>query len=317
MKLTTSIVAVGLAFAGALAAAPAQAQNRTYTAVSAANLPSLPSLPGPGTSCGSTQSPCRTLQAAVSVTAVNGVIDVLSPGEYGPLTISHAVTIQGHGWATVTATSGGTGITINAGNTDKINLRGLLIDGGGSGSNGISFTSGASLNVQGCQVRNFAGGIGIQFVPGGASLLFVSDTVVSDNSANGGEGVFVGNGTAFLTRLQADNDYSGIVVQGSSAINVTVTDSTVTGNAGQGITAISLNGSQVYVAVRTSNISGNGTGIAAGNTGAIIHLAQSTVTGNQTGWTTSNTAGLVGSAEDNLIDDNPSGNSAPPGPLYK
>ena len=102
-KIAFPLTLLATALVCALAAAPAQAQTG----------PTPPSrqrpvgLPGAG-SCGSVQSPCRTLQAAFNVTAENGVIDVLDPGEYGPLTITHGVSIQGHGWATVTATSGAT-----------------------------------------------------------------------------------------------------------------------------------------------------------------------------------------------------------------
>src|SRR5262249_39951203 len=126
-------------------------------------------------------SPCRSFQHAHDVVASGGEIDVLDPAGYGALTISKSISIQGHGFAGISASSG-IAITIGAGPTAKINLRGLLIDGAGSGDTGIRFSSGASLNVQDCLIRNFAvngqgTGYGIAFSPNASSNLAVSNTV--------------------------------------------------------------------------------------------------------------------------------------------
>jgi hypothetical protein len=94
--------------------------------------------------------PCRTFQHAHDVATANGEIDVLDPAGYGPLTITKAINIQGHGFSGISVASGGTGININAGATDKINLNGLLIDGAGVGALGISFNTGGSLSVNNC-----------------------------------------------------------------------------------------------------------------------------------------------------------------------
>src|SRR5215510_642454 len=72
--------------------------------------------------------PCRTFQHAHDVVAAKGEIDVLDPAGYGALSITKAISIQGHGFAGLAVTSGN-GISISAGANDKINLRGLLIDG--------------------------------------------------------------------------------------------------------------------------------------------------------------------------------------------
>src|SRR6516165_7290011 len=57
-------------------------------------------------------SPCRSFQHAHDVAAANGEIDVLDPAGYGPVTITKAISIQGHGFSGITVASGGTGITI-------------------------------------------------------------------------------------------------------------------------------------------------------------------------------------------------------------
>src|SRR5262245_56090079 len=78
--------------------------------------------------------PCRTFQHAHDVVAPGGEIDVLDPAGYGLVTISKSISILGHGFAGIAA-PGGTAVTVNAGASDRINLRGLLIDGVGTGTN--------------------------------------------------------------------------------------------------------------------------------------------------------------------------------------
>src|SRR5690348_7701771 len=94
-------------------------------------------------------APCRTFQHAHDSVAPGGEIDVLDPAGYGPVTITKAISIQGHGFSGISAPTGNA-IAINAGASDRINLRGLLIDGVGTGNSGISCVSVAvgSLNIQ-------------------------------------------------------------------------------------------------------------------------------------------------------------------------
>src|SRR5690348_9618582 len=73
-------------------------------------------------------APCRTFQHAHDSVAAGGEIDVLTPAGYGTLIINKAISIQGHGFSGISAPGGATAIFINAGPSDKINLRGLLID---------------------------------------------------------------------------------------------------------------------------------------------------------------------------------------------
>jgi hypothetical protein len=110
---------------------------------------------------------------------------VLDPANYGALTINQGISIQGHGWASVSAETGKASITINAG--DKINISGVILDGGGvANSIGIQFNAGGSLTVRDSVIRNFYED-GIFFVPNssGASYIFVSNTLVSDNRGYG------------------------------------------------------------------------------------------------------------------------------------
>ena len=99
-------------------------------------------------------APCATFARAYTVTQSSGIIAALDPGKYGPLTITYPVTVNGNGWAAITAPAQGNGITINAG-SGNVNLIGLEVDGAGAAYNGIVFNSGSSLTVSNCIVKDF------------------------------------------------------------------------------------------------------------------------------------------------------------------
>src|ERR1700688_3221620 len=155
-KIVMSFTLLVSAFVCLLPAVPAQAAAaRTF--VSAAGSDS--------NNCANVVTPCRHLAAAYAATAANGEIYVLDPANYGAVTITGPVSIEGHGWASIAPVSGNPAITINANPGDKINIIGVVLDGGAlTGTNGIQFNSGGSLTVEDSVIRNF-GVHGIDFVP--------------------------------------------------------------------------------------------------------------------------------------------------------
>ncbi len=154
-KITSLPTIAGALLALGLSAAPAEAQaNRTWVS-------------GKGTDSGTCTlaAPCRTFAFALTQTNASGEIDVLDPAGYGPVTIAKAISIlnDGVGVAGIQAGSGN-GVTINAGASDSVHLRGLTIEGAGRGTNGILFNTGGNLAIENCVIRNFAN-IGINIVP--------------------------------------------------------------------------------------------------------------------------------------------------------
>jgi hypothetical protein len=291
----TIIAVVGFALA-TLSVVPAQAQRVFVSAMGS-----------DGNPC-SFASPCRTLQQAHDTVAAGGEIDVLDPAGYGTLAISKSISIQGHGWAEVTTTNVGlAAIQINVGATDTINLRGVIVEGFGTGQDGITFASGGSLNIQDCVIRHFTN-VGISFLPSSGSLsLFVSDTLVSD-IPNVGIGVANNAGsptmTVVLNRVQVENGKYGIsmsVFPGATA-NVSIVESVVANQSFRGIDAGSSGGA-IIAMVRNSTVSNNGTGIVAAESGVVVLVAHSSITGNGTGLAVFGGATLS-SYGDNNVDGN-------------
>jgi hypothetical protein len=181
------------------------------------------------------------------------------------------------------ATSSVTGITINAGANDVINLQGLDIDGAGSGANGIQFNTGASLNVQNGIIRGF-------FKRNQRSAEWFERSVCWEH--------------AYLQQL------TGIRFQ-NSAISTGVLNDLQLFNNGKGIVALGASSTgPTTVTIQNSVVATNGTvGILSGSYCAIM-VGKSAI-GNATGWLAVN-RGQVISSSNNGIGGNVTGNSAPP-----
>jgi hypothetical protein len=264
-------------------------------------------------------APCRTFAGAHNKTNPGGEISVLDPGGYGKVTITKSISIvnDGVGEAGMLFVWSGVGITVNAGAIDIVSLRGLIIDGGGVGTNGIKFNTGKSLTVTNTIVRRFTQH-GIYFLPNTASSLTVSNAMVTDN---GSIGIFVsptGSGaiTAVFTRVEVNaNAFSGIYLSGltnTGSVKGTVSDSSASGNAftayvAQTDAAHAPTSMMLYRSVAANN----GGGVYADGVGAIVRMSQSVLTANNVGW--GGATGIVNSYGDNYIDGNNSFETAPTG----
>jgi len=300
MKHITIVLAAALALAAALPTAPANAQN----------LRSFVSAHGLDTNSCVLASPCRTLAHALTQTNSGGEIDVLDAAGYGALTIDRAISIvnDGVGTAGVIVPSGGTGIIVNAGVNDTVSLRGLSIEGGGVGSNGIAFNTGKSLTVENCVIRHVTNN-GLAFFPNATSHLAVSNSVVADNVSDGIVVAPTGSGTvtAVINRVEANNNIIGIYAEGldsTGTVNVTVSESVVAKSSTAGFYVHSTVGkAPTTLTVFHSVTANNGYGFEVTGQGATLRAAQSMVTGNAGGWLAT-ASGVIQSYGDNYIDGN-------------
>ena len=257
-------------------------------------------------------SPCRSFQHAHDVTAANGEIDVLDPAGYGALTITKAISIQGHGYSGLTVPSSGTGITINASATDAIHLNGLLIEGGQAGATGIAFNTGQSLTVENCVVRNVTGN-GLAFFPNVTTVatLAVSNSYFNNNG-NSAMMISASSSGAVTASIERTGFYAnagnGLVVNGSSsigALTVAVTDSVAANNGNGGfLVESSAAGSVSNLSLTHSLAEGNNIGLVAGGANATLWLAQSTVTGNSTAGFEGIIPGSIKTFQDNYFSNN-------------
>src|SRR5205814_6102850 len=99
-------------------------------------------------------APCKTFAGAISKTAGGGEINVLDPGGFGGVTITKSITISSTFEAGVLV-SGTPGITVAAGIADTVVLEGLDIEGLGTGTNGVNFSSGLQVVINNCKIHHF------------------------------------------------------------------------------------------------------------------------------------------------------------------
>lgn len=128
-------------------------------------------------------APCKTFAGAISKTATGGEINTLDAGGFGAVTITKAITIasEGVGEAGVLV-SGTNGIIVNAPTGSMVYLRGLQLEGLGTGLSGI-LVLGGDVHVENCVIRNFRGspGVGINVQSSVRSRVFVSKSSIMGN----------------------------------------------------------------------------------------------------------------------------------------
>jgi hypothetical protein len=265
---------------------PALAGTLTRTFVSSTGSDSNP--------CTVTQ-PCATFAVAYAAVAVNGIVAALDPGKYGPLTISTSVTIDGNGWAAITApvgpalTSGG--IYVPFSSNANVILRGLTIDGANAGNgtstitNGIGFFGSGSLTVDDCVIRNMTG-IGLQFQVGNTSAtqtLSVSNTTVNNAAQQGIAVISSNNGpiTASFVHSVLINNANAVQVnaEGTGAIVAAIKDSVISNNE-QAINAGATAGTTADVTLTRTQIANNNVGVSSYDATSTIWLSQSTIVHN-------------------------------------
>lgn len=166
--------------------------------------------------------PCRTFQQAITQTNAGGEIVVLDSAGYGPLTITQSVTITNPGGVEAGITATGPNqiaILINPSSSSVVTLRGLTLEGGGTGLDGIVLSSRTqgTLNIIDCVVKDFTN-VGILLTPFNSTLTTVFPNVLITNSLvlnNKGSGieVFPADGN---THLSYSIDHTTVTFNGTS-----------------------------------------------------------------------------------------------------
>jgi hypothetical protein len=285
------------------------------------------------------QRPCRLLPQALLAIANGGEIWILDSANYNvaPVGITHSVTILAiPGVVGSIVASGGDAIDIHTAGV-TVTLRNLVLLNAGGGADGVHFTQGSELTIEGCEIYGM-GGSGISASATNARIA-VTDTVVRDNAAygvslagsvkaaldsvhllnNALSGLFVGgNADAMLgNSVAADNGTFGVTVQATAGATTraVVQESVLRANTGGGLEGFADGGDFAQISVNRTSISDNGTGVAAStNAGGsvIVVLDRDVVTGNTTGVKVSGSgSGVVYSRQDNTLHGNATDLSGP------
>ena len=248
---------------------------RTYVSVNGNDM-------NTGSSC-AVNAPCRSFGAAQTVTSPRGEIVAVDTGDYMPVTITQSVTIKAAPGVDATIVAQfGDAITVNAGSSDIVVVRGLTLNGGGSGMTGVHFFHGNLLYVENCVIDNFNND-GITM--GGAGSLRVKDSVIR----NGVEGIRLQSSSGLIHAVIdhvtiQNNMFSGIFAAENS--QTTVRDSTLADNGQYGVQVGDFSGTS-ELNMENSVVQGSFNGIFAGAGGGgsttTVRVSQSTIIDNNQG----------------------------------
>jgi hypothetical protein len=108
-------------------------------------------------------APCKTFAGSISKTAAGGEINCLDPGGFGGVTITKSLTIKCHYTEGGVLVSGTNAIVINAAATDRVTLKGLDINGIGTGAQtsltGVKVLSAGIVHLIDNEIYRFKAGI--------------------------------------------------------------------------------------------------------------------------------------------------------------
>jgi hypothetical protein len=246
-------------------------------------------------------APCKTFPGAISKTATGGEINCLDPGGFGGVTITKAITIKCQYTEGGVLVSGTNAIVINAPNTASVVLRGLDINGLGTGLNGVRVLGAKNVQIIDTEIYGFTQN-GVDFEPStaGAQLLVV-DSHIHDNGGNGVLNAPQSTGSpskAVLRRNLIAFNTCGVVAAEFGANNSTFgTDCGTAANAQTPIATVNsfentiTNNSFVGVFSRgttatnrigLNQITNNTTGLAVQDSGKILSWGNNFLGGNGT-----------------------------------
>ncbi len=208
-------------------------------------------------------APCKTWAGAISKTAPGGEIDAVDPGGFGAVTITKAVTLDGHVGLSGIVTGAQNAIIVSAGANDVVVIRGLEVNGLGVGLNGIKFNSGKALVVENTSIRQFTQA-GIDFEPVLAAQLVVKNVHFTSDAGGGivvgGTPVSGASSVAVIARSHFFNCGIGLRVTGNA--HATATESVFFGNATAGVQSDTSGD----LSVERGMVSGNGVGALGDST---------------------------------------------------
>jgi hypothetical protein len=225
-------------------------------------------------------APCKTFAGAISKTAAGGEIDALDPGGFGTVTITKSITIDGNGTHASILASATNGVNVNDSatatpGTIAVTLRNLSINGAGTtlGINGINFTSGKILKVENCRILNFSSnGINVS-IPVTSSEVYVYNTVISNcngSAYNHNAGPVV----ASIDRSVLEDSGTGLT---NAAGVVTITNSLISGNTNNGVTATS---GAAQLNVIGNQINHNGAAGVNASGGSVVRIGNNDIIRN-------------------------------------
>jgi hypothetical protein len=170
-------------------------------------------------------APCRTFQQAVNLTSTWGQVGVLNAGDYGPMSITKSIRIEGSGLASSTATSGNA-IFVNTPAGSVVQLHGLNLHGNGA-QVAIQSQGAGSLDIDNVQITGFHSNCIQVVVVVGPVNVVIKDTTIENCS---GAGIYLSPDASYPSTAKIVNSHvryaNGGLSVATGAISIAAYDST-------------------------------------------------------------------------------------------
>ncbi len=237
-------------------------------------------------------APCKTFAGAISKTAAKGEINTLDPGGFGAVTITKSISIESDSVMAGVLVSGTNGIIINALSTDVVTLRGLTIEGLGTGLNGIRILAAKEVHIEDCTIEGFVNrGIIVENTAGNVNL-YVRNTIIRNNvgasSPAGNSGAILlrptapASASALIEDSHLDQNTFGLRVENNS--RATMNNGSASANSTFGIHAITPGPNAASIVLENVTVSNNVTGVQAESSAfASVRLSNTMITANSVG----------------------------------
>ena len=254
-------------------------------------------------------APCKTFAGAISQTAPKGEINVLDPGGFGGVTITKSISIIADPFMGGVLVSGTNAIIINAASTDVVTLRGLTIEGLGTGLDGVRVLAAKEVHIESSTIMGFVNrGVIVNNSSGNVNL-HIRNTIIKNNvgasSPGGNSGAVLlrptgtGTASALIENSHLDQNTFGLRVEANA--RATMSDSTANDNSTFGIHATSTTTAASIILERVV-ASNNTTGVQAeGSANASVRLSNTLITSNSVGLSSVLGGQLISSVNNSVV----------------
>ncbi len=252
-----------------------------------------------GNDCLQPAAACRTLNAAINKVDPSGEVIVTETGSYAGATITKSVKLNVP--AGVVAFSG-LALTVNAGPTDVVVVRGLTLKAFTVGTGtGLNVLSAGAVFLENSVIDGWATGVSVT----SATQVFVKDSTIRNNTTNGidlnnASAVASIDGTRF--EKQAGGSAAGLIVRTGAKAGVTRSF------AAQNALGFLVTGAGSELVVDQSEASNNTTAGYQAALGATLRLLDSVAASNVTG--VNNSASTVETFGNNVFEGNTGANTS-------
>ena len=227
-------------------------------------------------------APCKTFAGAISKTASPGIINCLDPGAFGAVTITKEVTIDCTGtFGGILSGGSSAGVVVNAATNHKVILRHIDMSGAGVtlGVNGVNIIQAGSVQLEDVNIGTYSGR-GIETTNSSNAIsVFVDGCHVSNAGMQGIIAISSGTGSTKLTvsnSYVSNNTGDGIDIAAPNASAAAVYNTIISKNGGVGF---QLETSGDNAILEGNTLSFNTTGVNA-NPGATIRLSRNSIFGS-------------------------------------